>query len=83
MADPKLAGDVPQVPARIPEGQLWSRTYGVSKLLRYYRSLYQPDAGSPVIDAGDPADGAGNDIGAVGAGAANAADKFGAGMTAD
>jgi hypothetical protein len=83
MADPKLAGDVPQVPARIPEGQLWSRTYGVSKLLRYYRSLYQPADGSPLIDAGDPADGAGNDIGAVGAGAANAADKFGAGMTAD
>lgn len=82
-ADPKLAGELPQIPAQIPEGQLWSRTYGVSKLLRYYRSLYQPAAGSPLIDAGDPADGAGNDIGAVGAGAANAADKFGAVMDAN
>jgi hypothetical protein len=83
LADPKLTGEVPQVPARIPEGQLWRRTYGVSKLLRYYRSLYQPAAGSPLIDAGDPSDGAGNDIGAVGAGAGNAADQFGAVMTAD
>src|SRR5262249_2400815 len=32
---------------------------------------------SPLIDAGDPADGPGNDIGAVGAGTDNALDLFG------
>jgi hypothetical protein len=34
-----------------------------------------------LIDAGDPADGAGTDIGAVGAGAADAKDLFGKVMT--
>ena len=43
----------------------------------YYRSVYAPGAGSPLIDAGDPADGAGNDVGAVGAGEDDAADLFG------
>jgi hypothetical protein len=76
-ADAEFAGEVPEIPSRIDEGSVWSRTYGVSKVLAYYRSLYTPAAGSPLIDAGDPADGAGNDIGAVGAGTANAADKFG------
>jgi hypothetical protein len=76
-AAPQLTGDVPQVPARIDEGSIWSRTYGVSQLLAYYRMLYTPAAGSPLIDKGDPADGAGTDIGAIGAGAAAAADKFG------
>lgn len=76
-ADPKFNGEVPEIPARIDEGSVWSRTYGVSKVLAYYRSLYTPTAGSPLVDAGDPADGAGNDIGAIGAGAGNAADKFG------
>jgi len=38
---------------------------------------YTPLAGSPLIDVGDPAGGAGNDIGAIGAGTPNAADGFG------
>jgi len=37
-----------------------------------------PKVGSPVIDQGDPTPfGAGNDIGAIGNGTANAADLFG------
>lgn len=74
---PLFNGDVPQAPYLIGEGAVWQRTYGVSQVLKYYRALYAPKPGSPLIDHGDLADGAGNDIGAVGGGAANAADKFG------
>lgn len=75
--DPMFAGDVPQVPYRISEGAVWLRTYRVSQVLRDYRALYTPRPGSPLIDAGDPRDGGGTDIGAVGAGIPNPADKFG------
>ena len=81
--DPRFAEAVPQSPYRIDEGAVWRRTFGVSKVLAHYRALYTPRAGSPLIDAGDPADGAGNDIGAIGAGAAHPADQFGRVMTAD
>jgi hypothetical protein len=81
--DPKFAGAVPQVPYQIDEGLVWLRKYGVSQVLSYYRALYTPRAGSPLVDAGDPADGSGNDIGAVGAGNTNAADKFGLVMEAN
>ncbi len=80
--DPKFVGAVPQVPYQIDEGAVWLRQYGVSQVLGYYRALYTPRAGSPLVDAGDPADGAGNDIGAIGAGTPNAADKFGLDMQA-
>lgn len=75
--DPLFAGDVPRVPYRISEGAVWLRAYGVSQVLRDYRALYTPRPGSPLIDAGDPRDGEGNDIGAVGAGIRNPADRFG------
>ena len=39
--------------------------------------MYAPRPGSPVIDTGDPQDGSGADIGAIGAGATNPADRFG------
>jgi len=81
--NPAFDGAVPEIPCRIDEGSVWSRTYGVSKVLVYYRSLYTPKAGSSLVDAGDPADGSGNDIGAVGAGTPNAADKFGRVMQAN
>jgi len=81
--DPMFAGDVPQVPYQVDEGAVWSRAYGVSQVLGYYRALYTPRAGSPLVDAGDPADGAGNDIGAIGAGADDPADKFGKVMQAN
>lgn len=56
---------------------IWNRSITVRDVLTLYRMRYTPKTGSPVIDVGDPAGGAGNDVGAVGAGAVNAADKFG------
>ena len=41
------------------------------------RELYTPGAQSPLVDAGDPADGVGADIGAIGVGVANPGDRFG------
>src|SRR5262249_16311263 len=58
------------------EGRVWLRQMGVSQVLSHYRSLYAPRAGSPVIDAGDPADGPGIDIGAVGGGVPPAAGRL-------
>lgn len=73
--DPMFAGAVPEIPYKIAEGALWSRKYGISGVLAYYRELYTPATGSPLIDKGHG--GAGNDIGAVGAGTTHADDKFG------
>ncbi len=72
--DPGFAGAVPQVPYAIDEGAVWRRTYGVSQVLGYYRQLYTPSFGSPLIDAGSDT---GRDIGAIGAGTAHAEDLFG------
>jgi hypothetical protein len=74
--DPQFTGPVPRV-FPFDEGMIKQRVPTICQMLAYYRSVYMPRAGSPVIDAGDPAEGAGNDIGAVGAGAANDADLFG------
>jgi len=54
---------------------IWSRTKKVSEVLATYRAMYSPAAGSPLIGAGDPQDGAGGNIGAVGNG--ESADQFG------
>jgi hypothetical protein len=59
------------------ESDVWNRVKTVSQVLAEYRNRYMPDAGSPLIDAGDPADGQGVDIGAVGAGKDDPADLFG------
>jgi hypothetical protein len=56
---------------------LWNRSAHVRDILADWRRRYTPAAGSPLIDKGDPAGGAGNDIGAVGAGAPSGADQFG------
>jgi hypothetical protein len=61
----------------LDEAVIWQRGTTTAGVLGIYRTRYTPAAGSPLIDVGDPAGGAGNDIGAVGAGAANANDKFG------
>jgi len=74
--DPKL-GAPPKVQFDLDEVGVWKRTITVRDVLTHYRMLYTPAAGSPVIDAGDPAGGSGNDIGAVGAGDVNAGDHFG------
>jgi hypothetical protein len=76
-ANPLLTSPV-TVQYDFDETAVWSRTLTVREILSRYRSKYTPGAGSPAIDAGDPATfGAGNDIGAIGAGAPNDADRFG------
>jgi hypothetical protein len=52
-------------------------TLTVCQILAYYRQAYLPAADSPLVDAGDPQEGGGNDIGAVGAGVDNSLDLFG------
>jgi hypothetical protein len=61
----------------LDESVIWNRGTTVAGVLGLYRTRYAPQAGSPLIDAGDPQGGTGNDIGAVGAGQANPADLFG------
>ena len=76
-ADPALSNP-PAHQFEFDEKAVWLRTQSVHGILAAYRARYTPAAGSPAIDAGDTATfGAGNDIGAVGNGAANAADQFG------
>jgi hypothetical protein len=53
-----------------------ARRVTVSQMLAYWRTAYTPLSDSPLRAGGDPADGAGNAIGAVGDGAL-AADAFG------
>lgn len=76
-SDPKLADPIAGSPFDLDEAGVWKRTTTVRDVLSHYRARYTPQAGSPAIDAGDPAGGTGNDIGAVGAGEVNAADRFG------
>ncbi len=79
--DPMFAGvaGVGKVPRTFPfdEKDLVTGKLTVCQILAYYRQIYTPGAGSPLIDSGDPADGAGNDVGAVGAGTPNDLDLFG------
>jgi hypothetical protein len=74
--DPMMTSP-PTVIFDLDEVGVWKRTITVRDILMHYRTAYTPKAGSPAIDAGDPAYGSGNDIGAVGGGAVNANDKFG------
>ena len=74
--DPQFAGPLVKV-FPFQDDDIKSGKVTVSQMLRDFRARYTPVAGSPVIDAGDPADGPGADIGAVGAGKDNAADRFG------
>jgi hypothetical protein len=48
----------------------------VSEMLASYRAVYTPSAGSPALNSGDPADGAGTSIGAVGD-STHDSDRFG------
>jgi hypothetical protein len=64
------------------DGSSESRLYTVAQLMAYYRARYMPASGSPLLDAGDPADAAGDhlgrraDIGAIDRDGHDA-DKFG------
>lgn len=74
---PNFAGPLPTEPSDMDERSVWTRQLTVGALLADYRARYAPVAGSPLIDTGDPAGGAGNDVGAIGAGAPNGNDLFG------
>lgn len=74
--DPQVTG--PLAP-RFPwtDEQIVAGSITVSDMLAYFRTVYAPRAGSPLIDTGDPQDGSGADIGAIGAGKTNPDDRFG------
>jgi hypothetical protein len=74
--DPKLANQTPHA-FPFQEADVLAGTVNVCQILAFYRQAYTPAADSPLVDAGDPQEGVGNDIGAVGAGAENALDEFG------
>jgi len=69
------------IPFPFGDGDIWARRITVSQILAFYRGMYTPLAGSPLIDRGDPADDTGGtrdtDIGAIGAGLPHPDDKFG------
>jgi hypothetical protein len=66
-------------PLELPydERDVVSGKLSVWQVLSTLRDLYTPDAKSPLVDTGDPADGAGVDIGAIGVGVANVDDRLG------
>jgi hypothetical protein len=66
-----------EIPYRIAEGCIWAGDCTTGQVLAHYRQTYRPAAGSPLVNAGDPADGAGTSIGAIGADDNNPADLFG------
>jgi hypothetical protein len=76
--DPLLASSA-ELPYPIDESEVWPRRLKVSQVLASYRQRYMPRSGSPLIDKGDPSDGAGTDVGAVEAdsGTARPEDLFG------
>jgi hypothetical protein len=73
-ANPKFTAPTTLPFPFLPE-DIWSRAKKVSDVLGTYRSMYTPASGSPLIGSGDPQDGAGGNIGAIGNG--EAADQFG------
>ena len=74
--DPGLARPAPGV-FPFDDGQVVSAQVNVCQILAFYRTAYTPGPKSPLIDKGDPMDGSGTDIGAVGAGSPTADDLFG------
>ncbi len=81
-ADPKFA-EGRLIPYSVNEADVWNRKYAVSQLLALYRQRYAPAAGSPLVGAGDPADGPGSYIGAIGPGSGAPHDQFGRFLSAD
>jgi hypothetical protein len=75
-ADPKFKGPIPKE-FPFSDDDIKSGKVTVSKILAYYREVYSPAADSPLIGAGDPADGAGTNIGAIGSAKESTADRFG------
>jgi hypothetical protein len=75
-ADPKFKGPLPkQFP--FSDEDITARKVTAAQILARYREAYAPAEGSPLLDAGDPADGSGSFIGAVGKGKGSQHDDFG------
>jgi hypothetical protein len=74
--DPRLAAPPPVVFA-FADSDVVSGQVNVCQILAFYRGLYTPGSGSPLVDHGDPSDGPGTDIGAVGGGTPAGDDLFG------
>ncbi len=64
-SDPLLTHPAP-LPYPVQEGCIWLGKESSAKVLSVYWRTYQPLPASPLINAGDPADGPGSYIGAVG-----------------
>jgi hypothetical protein len=75
-ADPKFKGPIPKA-FPFSDDDIRSGKVTVSKILAHYRAVYSPAEGSPLIDAGDPADGKGTNIGAIGSEKDSTVDQFG------
>jgi hypothetical protein len=77
--NPGFASPFPYMALQWSHDAVWNRAVTVADILSTTRARYTPSA--LVIDTGDTTTfGAGNDIGAVGAGTANASDLFGVGV---
>jgi hypothetical protein len=63
--DPKFKGPIPKA-FPFTDDEIKARKVTISKVLALYRDAYSPAEGSPLIGAGDPADGPGTNIGAIG-----------------
>ena len=75
--DPKFKGPLP-IEFPFKDEDVKSGKVTVAQILKFFRDAYTPSEGSPVIGAGDPADGKDSFIGAIGpAGCAHADDRFG------
>lgn len=75
-AEPKFKGPLPKQFA-FRDDDIRSRKVTVAQILANYREAYSPGEGSLLINAGDPADGVGSFIGAVGVGKDAPNDEFG------
>ena len=74
--EPKFKGSISN---RFPfaDEEIVARKVTVSQILARYRDVYSPAPGSPMLKAGDPADGVGSYIGAIGGGKETPQDRFG------
>ena len=75
-ADPRFKGPIPKA-FPFSDEDIKARKIGMSKILATYRQAYTPAEGSPLIGSGDPADGAGTNIGVVGGSKESGQDLFG------
>jgi hypothetical protein len=75
-ADPQCKGPIPRS-FPFSDDEIKVRKVGLSTILARYREAYAPAKGSPLIGTGEPADGVGTNIGAIGAARPSDQDRFG------